>query len=368
MYLRTGLWLRASAWRRRSPRFPRGRRRPKRGGTLTYMIPADAPPSFDGHRETTFATVHAGGAVLQRADPGQSGQPGLDDRFRLRSVHRDAEADRRRQDLHLQDPRRRQVPRRLAADRRTTSAASWQQDRHSRRRASPARASELLRHGRQDRGARPDDRRLPAEIRRRRAFLPALADPFAFIYKKEILDKDPHWYEKNIMGSGPFKFAGYETGQSIKGVRNPDYYHKGLPYLDGFVGIFADKQAVRVEAIRADRAAIEFRGLPPSARDELVKELGDKITVQEQRLELRQPDHAQPQEEAVRRRAGAPRADAGDRPLGRRAGAVEDRHRADGRRHRLPGLAAGGDQGGAAADRRLLARHREVAGRGASGC
>src|SRR5438874_9844026 len=33
--------------------------RPKRGGTLTYLIPADAPPSFDGHREGTFATVHA---------------------------------------------------------------------------------------------------------------------------------------------------------------------------------------------------------------------------------------------------------------------------------------------------------------------
>src|SRR5947208_6472617 len=32
---------------------------PKRGGALTYMIPADAPPSFDGHREGTFATVHA---------------------------------------------------------------------------------------------------------------------------------------------------------------------------------------------------------------------------------------------------------------------------------------------------------------------
>src|SRR5271155_6001120 len=32
---------------------------PKRGGTLTYLIPADAPPSFDGHRESTFATVHA---------------------------------------------------------------------------------------------------------------------------------------------------------------------------------------------------------------------------------------------------------------------------------------------------------------------
>src|SRR3954465_9675901 len=32
---------------------------PKRGGTLTFLIPADAPPSFDGHRENSFATVHS---------------------------------------------------------------------------------------------------------------------------------------------------------------------------------------------------------------------------------------------------------------------------------------------------------------------
>ena len=50
----------------------RWHRRPKRGGTLTYMIPADAPPSFDGHRETTFATVHAAApfySVLIRVNP-----------------------------------------------------------------------------------------------------------------------------------------------------------------------------------------------------------------------------------------------------------------------------------------------------------
>ena len=173
------------------------------------------------------------------------------------------------------------------------------------------------------------------------AFLPALADPYAWIYKKKILDKDPHWYEKNIMGSGPFKFAGYEVGQSIKGVRNPDYYHKGLPYLDGFIGIYAPKQAVRVDAIRADRAAIEFRGLPPSARDQLVKELGDKIAVQESDWNCGSMIVAQPQEEAVRRCARAPRADPGDRPLARRAGARQDRRCAHRRRHRLSRLAAG---------------------------
>src|SRR6266850_8707 len=112
------------------------------------------------------------------------------------------------------------------------------------------------------------------------AFLPALADPFSWIYKKAILDKDPRWYEKNIMGSGPFKFVNYEAGQAIKGERNPDYYHKDLPYLDGFIAILAPKQATRLDAIRADRAAIEFRGLPPSARDELVGSLGERITVQ----------------------------------------------------------------------------------------
>src|SRR6202171_2152466 len=45
---------------------------PKYGGTLTYMIPADAPPSFDGHREGTFATVHAVApfySVLVRVNP-----------------------------------------------------------------------------------------------------------------------------------------------------------------------------------------------------------------------------------------------------------------------------------------------------------
>src|SRR5260370_17552198 len=36
------------------------------------MIPADAPPSFDGHREGTFATIHAVApfySVLIRANP-----------------------------------------------------------------------------------------------------------------------------------------------------------------------------------------------------------------------------------------------------------------------------------------------------------
>src|SRR5215469_45740 len=52
--------------------FPSSADQPKRGGTLTFMIPADAPPSFDGHRENSFATVHAAApfySVLIRVNP-----------------------------------------------------------------------------------------------------------------------------------------------------------------------------------------------------------------------------------------------------------------------------------------------------------
>src|ERR1700688_3711496 len=45
---------------------------PKHGGILNYVIPADAPPSLDGHKETTFATVQSAApfySVLIRVDP-----------------------------------------------------------------------------------------------------------------------------------------------------------------------------------------------------------------------------------------------------------------------------------------------------------
>jgi peptide/nickel transport system substrate-binding protein len=45
---------------------------PKRGGILTYMIAADGGPSLDGHRETTYAVLHATApfySVLIRVNP-----------------------------------------------------------------------------------------------------------------------------------------------------------------------------------------------------------------------------------------------------------------------------------------------------------
>ena len=250
---------------------------PKRGGTLTYMIPADAPPSLDGHRETTYATVHAAApfySVLIRINPMNPSSP---DDFvcDLCTEMPKPTDDGKTWTFKIRDGVKWHDGSPLTAD---DVAASWQEIVHPRPGVSSARESYFVMV---DTVEASDPSTVVFHLKfATSAFLPALADPFAWIYKKAVLDRDPHWYEKNVMGSGPFKFAEYQIGQSIKGVHNPDYYHKGLPYLDGFVGIFADKQSVRIDAIRADRAAIEFRGMPPSARDQLVKELGGKIAVQ----------------------------------------------------------------------------------------
>jgi peptide/nickel transport system substrate-binding protein len=251
---------------------------PKRGGTLTYMIPADAPPTFDGHRETTFATLHSAApfySVLIRVNPEnpssttdfvcdlctempQPADGGKTYTFKIRKGVK----------FHDGAPL-------TAAD----VAASWQYIVNPPEGITSAREAHFAMV---DKVEAPDAETVVFRLKfATTAFLPALADPFAFIYKKAQLEKDAHWYEKNIQGSGPFKFAGYETGQSIKGERNPDYYREGQPHLDGFVAIYADKQATRIDAIRADRAAMEFRGLPPSARDQLKKDLDDQIAVQE---------------------------------------------------------------------------------------
>jgi peptide/nickel transport system substrate-binding protein len=250
---------------------------PKYGGTLTYMIPADSPPTFDAHRENTYATIHSAApfySVLVRINPLKPGsttdivcdlctampEPTDGGKTWTFKIHQGVK-------FHNGD--------KLTAE---DVAASLNKIAFPPKGVLSPRSSTF---SMVDKIEAPDPATVVVRLKfATSAFLPALASPYNWVYQKKVIDADPHWYEQNMLGSGPFKFAGVETGQSIKGVRNPDYYHKGLPYLDGFVGIYAPKQSVQLDAIRADRASGEFRGYPPSAMDQLKGELGDKIVMQ----------------------------------------------------------------------------------------
>ena len=254
---------------------------PKSGGTLTYLIAADAPPSFDAHREGTFATVYSAApfySVLIRVDPNNPASASDFVCDLCTEMPRPTD-DGKTYTFKIRDGVKWHDGSALTAN---DVAASWNKIIDPPEGVSSARQSHFVMV---DKVEAPDRTTVVFHLKfATSAFLPALADPFTWIYKKEILDRDPRWYEKNILGSGPFKFVSHEVGSAIKGTRNLDYYHPGLPYLDGFTGLYAPKQVVRVDAIRSDRAAIDFRNLPPAARDELVGALGDKIVVQESDL------------------------------------------------------------------------------------
>jgi peptide/nickel transport system substrate-binding protein len=249
---------------------------PKRGGILKYVVP-DEPPNFDGHEQTTFALIHPIApfySTLIRANPEDPNSPEyVCDLCTVMPKAADGGKTytfKIRKDVKFHDG----VP--LTAK---DVQASFQKIIFPPQGVSSARKAQF---SMVESVAAPDDETVVFKLKHPSgAFIPAVATPYNFIYSKGKLDADQLWYQKNVVGSGPFVFESREAGAVIKGKRNPNYYHAGKPYLDGFEAIFAKTQTLRVQAIRGDQAAIEFRGFPPKARDDLVAALGKDITVQE---------------------------------------------------------------------------------------
>ena len=113
------------------------------------------------------------------------------------------------------------------------------------------------------------------------SLLANLASPWNVIFPKKYLDQDPNYFKTHVVGSGPFKFKGYTRGSTFEGERNPDYFVKDRPYLDGYKFFISPETSVRAAAIRSGRAYIEFRDLPNAEVDAIKKQLGDKVAVQE---------------------------------------------------------------------------------------
>jgi len=246
---------------------------PKAGGTLTFAV-GETPPSYDGHRETTFAMLHPLAphySTLLRFDadkyPKIEGdvaeswavsKDGLTYTFKIRKgikFHDGSLLTGR--DVKATYDKIIFPPEGVASARKAYYAMV-------------------------DKVEAPDASTVVFRLKWPSASLLAqLASPWNFIYKADILAKDPRWYEKNVMGTGPFTFVEYVPGSHWVGKKNPAYFVKGRPYLDGYRAVFIRDTAPRVAAIRGGQALIEFRGFNPAVRDDLVRALGDKLRVQE---------------------------------------------------------------------------------------
>ena len=256
---------------------------PRHGAELVFVVPAE-PPSFDAHREESFALIHPAAphySTVLRVDPADpsgtrivgdlaeswsSGANGRTWTFKIRrgvKFHDGSELTAR--DVKASYDKIIFPPAGVASNRRGEYVVVETID-------APDASTVVFRL------------KWPAA-----SFLASLASPFNWIYKADVLARDIRWYEKNVMGSGPFVFDEYVKGSHWTGRKNPVYWERGKPYLDGYRALFVRDTSAQIAAIRGQRAMIQFRGFAPPDRDGLVQALGSRIRVQESPWECGNP-------------------------------------------------------------------------------
>jgi peptide/nickel transport system substrate-binding protein len=79
------------------------------------------------------------------------------------------------------------------------------------------------------------------------------------------------------IGTGPFKLAEWKRGDSVTMVRNPDYYRKGIPYLDRVVFKFIPDPSAQLAALRAGDVDVIAYDLAPENAPALEKDPRFKV-------------------------------------------------------------------------------------------
>ena len=169
-----------------------GQYQPQYGGTLDFAVPKD-PPSFDGHRENTFALIHPVAphySLLLKFD--QWNYPTIvGDVAESWKISKDGKTYtfKIRKGIKFHDGST------LTA--RDVKATYDKIIFPPKGVTSVRKGSYLMVKS----VKAPDARTVVFRLKwAAPSFLANLASPWNFIYKADILAKDPHWYEKNING------------------------------------------------------------------------------------------------------------------------------------------------------------------------
>jgi peptide/nickel transport system substrate-binding protein len=94
------------------------------------------------------------------------------------------------------------------------------------------------------------------------AFLALLASGWSPVYPCHVPPRD---MRSHPIGTGPFKFVEFKPNESIKLVRNPEYWKKDRPYLDGIDYTIIRNPSTAILALAAgkfDRTGVGIVSIP----------------------------------------------------------------------------------------------------------
>ena len=87
------------------------------------------------------------------------------------------------------------------------------------------------------------------------ALLALLASGYSPVYPCHVSPADMRTHP---IGTGPFKFVEFKTNESIKVTRNPDYWKKGRPFLDGIEYTIIPNRSTAILAFIAGKFDVTF--------------------------------------------------------------------------------------------------------------
>jgi peptide/nickel transport system substrate-binding protein/oligopeptide transport system substrate-binding protein len=112
-------------------------------------------------------------------------------------------------------------------------------------------------------------------------FLHVMAINFSHVVPKEEVEKYGADFGKHPVGTGAFKLAEWTLGQRIVFVRNPDYWHKGLPHLDKITFEVGQEPIVALLRLQKGEIDLPLDGIPPAKFQEVMSDPEQKARVVE---------------------------------------------------------------------------------------
>src|SRR5438445_4927581 len=108
------------------------------------------------------------------------------------------------------------------------------------------------------------------------SFLLMLASGFSPIYAAHVPAAS---YRTGCIGTGPFKLKGWRKGEFLEYVKNPDYFVKGRPHLDGLRYLIIAERGTATAALQAGRVDVAFPGETPKPIADQLKKGAPQLVV-----------------------------------------------------------------------------------------
>jgi peptide/nickel transport system substrate-binding protein len=103
-----------------------------------------------------------------------------------------------------------------------------------------------------------------------------LASGYTPVYAAHV---PPAQYRTTCVGTGPYKLKEWRKGEFIEYVKNPDYFVKDRPLLDGIKYVIVKERGTRVAALQAGQVQVAFPGDTSKTTAEQLKKAVPQLVI-----------------------------------------------------------------------------------------